>query len=99
MTKKFTLKEQNLSVEIGKYAKLAEGAAWVQQGETIVLATAVSSPTDEFPGFLPLSVDYREPFSAVGKIPGGYLKREGRSTDKEVLTSRLIDRALRPLFP
>ncbi|HJM68931.1 MAG TPA: polyribonucleotide nucleotidyltransferase [Candidatus Babeliales bacterium] len=99
MTKKFTLKEQNLSVEIGKYAKLADGAAWVKQGETIVLATAVSSPTDDFPGFLPLSVDYREPFSAVGKIPGGYLKREGRSTDKEILTSRLIDRALRPLFP
>lgn len=99
MVKKFTLKEQNLSVEIGKYAKLADGAAWLQQGETIVLATAVASPSDEFPGFLPLSVDYREPFSAAGKIPGGYLKREGRSTDKEILTSRLIDRAIRPLFP
>ncbi|MBT4855712.1 polyribonucleotide nucleotidyltransferase [bacterium] len=99
MGKKFTLKEQNISVEIGKYAKLADGAAWMQQGETIVLATACTSPTDEFPGFLPLSVDYREQFSAVGKIPGGYLKREGRASDKEVLTSRLIDRALRPLFP
>ena len=63
------------------------------------MATVVSSPSQEFPGFLPLTVEYREKFSAAGKIPGGYFKREGKITDHEVLTARLIDRALRPMFP
>jgi polyribonucleotide nucleotidyltransferase len=99
MVKKYTLPEFGYEVEIGKVAHQAQGAAWFKQGGTVVLATVVSEPTEEFPGFLPLTVDYREQFSAAGKIPGGYFKREGRSTDKEILTSRLIDRAIRPLFP
>jgi polyribonucleotide nucleotidyltransferase len=99
MVRKFNLPEFGYEVEIGKFARQADGAAWFTHGGTVVLATAVSSPSKDFPGFLPLTVDYREQFSAAGKIPGGYFKREGRSTDKEVLTSRLIDRAMRPLFP
>lgn len=99
MSKKFTLSDFGYEVEVGKVAGQADGAVWFRQGKTVLLATAVSSPSREFPGFLPLMVDYREPFSAAGKIPGGYFKREGRSTDHEVLTSRLIDRAVRPLFP
>lgn len=99
MIKKFSLPDFGYEVEIGKVANQAQGAAWFIHGGTVVLATVVSAPTEEFPGFLPLSVDYREQFAAAGKIPGGYFKREGRLTDKEVLTSRLIDRALRPLFP
>src|SRR3990167_9582203 len=95
----FKLEEFGLEVEIGKYAQQAAGAVWLKQGGTIVLSTVCSAATDEFPGFLPLSVDYREQFAAAGKIPGGYYKREGRSSDKEILTSRLIDRSIRPLFP
>src|SRR5207244_9770223 len=83
----------------GKYARQADAAVWLKQGGTVVLSTVVSAPTQEFPGFLPLSVDYREYFSAAGKIPGGYFKREGKSTDREVLIGRVIDRACRPLFP
>jgi polyribonucleotide nucleotidyltransferase len=98
-SKKFELKEQGIEVEIGKYASQADGAVWLKKGGTVILTTAVTSPARDFPGFLPLSVDYREYFSAVGKIPGGYLKREGRYSDREVLTSRLVDRAIRPLFP
>lgn len=97
--KKFRLEDAGYEVTLGKFAQQADGSAWVQQGGTIVLATVVSAPAKEFPGFLPLTVDYRELFSAAGKIPGGYFKREGKFTDKEVLTARLIDRALRPLFP
>lgn len=99
MVKKFTLEEFGYEVVLGKYARQADGAVWLQQGGTVVLATVVSSPSDEFPGFLPLTIDYREMLSAAGKIPGGYYKREGRSTEKEILTGRLIDRAVRPLFP
>ena len=99
MVKKFSLPEFGYEVEIGKFARQADGAAWFTQGGTVVLATAVSAPSKDFPGFLPLTVDYREQFSAAGKIPGGYFKREGKSTDKEVLTGRLIDRSIRPLFP
>lgn len=100
MTKnKFTLPKYGYSVEINEVARQADGSAWLQKGGTVLLATAVSSPSKEFPGFFPLSVEYREQFSAAGKIPGGYFKREGRSSDKEVLTSRIIDRAIRPLFP
>ncbi len=99
MVKKFSLPEFGYEVEIGKFARQADGAAWLTQGGTVVLATAVSAPSKDFPGFLPLTVDYREQFSAVGKIPGGYFKREGKSTDREVLTGRFIDRAIRPLFP
>jgi len=99
MVRKFSLPEFGYEVEIGKFARQADGAAWLSQEGTVVLATAVSAPSKDFPGFLPLTVDYREQFSAVGKIPGGYFKREGKSTDREVLTGRFIDRAIRPLFP
>ncbi|HSW74018.1 MAG TPA: polyribonucleotide nucleotidyltransferase, partial [Candidatus Limnocylindria bacterium] len=99
MVKKFRIDEFGYEVEIGKFARQADGAAWLTHGGTVVLATAVSAKSQEFPGFLPLTVDYRELFSAGGKIPGGYYKREGKPSDKEVLTGRLIDRAVRPLFP
>ena len=99
MVKKFRLDEFGYEVVLNKYAQQADGAVWFQQGGTVVLATVVSAPSPEFPGFLPLTIDYREQFAAAGKIPGGYFKREGKFTDKEVLTGRLIDRAIRPLFP
>ncbi len=99
MTKKYQLSEFGFEVEIGKVAKQADGAVLFRKGGTVILSTAVCSPSKEFPGFFPLVVDYREQFSAAGKIPGGYYKREGKPTDREVLTSRLIDRSIRPLFP
>ncbi|MCB0309058.1 MAG: polyribonucleotide nucleotidyltransferase, partial [Bdellovibrionales bacterium] len=89
-----------LSVETGKLGKQANGAVVVQYGDTVVFVTAVCSPKDsENKSFLPLSVDYFERFSAAGKIPGGFFKREGRQTEREVLASRLTDRPIRPLFP
>jgi polyribonucleotide nucleotidyltransferase len=89
-----------LSIEMGRIAKQADGAALVRVGDTMVLVAACGSErTREGIDFLPLTVDYRESFYASGKIPGGFLKREGRANDKEVLTSRLIDRPIRPLFP
>lgn len=99
MVRKFQAPDFDYEVEIGFVADQANGAVWFKHGGTVVLATAVSEPTKEFPGFLPLTVEYREQFSAAGKIPGGYYKREGKPTDKEVLTGRLIDRSIRPLFP
>ena len=95
----FTLPEFGYEVTFGKFAGQADGSAWLKQGGTVILSTIVSAPAKEFPGFFPLTVDYREQFAAAGKIPGGYLKREGKSSDREVLTGRLIDRAIRPLFP
>jgi len=88
-----------LSIEVGRMAKQAGGAALVQYGETVVLATAVASESAR-PGidFFPLTCDYQEKSFAAGKIPGGFFKREGRQSEKEVLTSRLIDRPIRPLF-
>jgi polyribonucleotide nucleotidyltransferase len=86
--------------ESGKMAKLADGAATVRCGESIVLASAVSATTmKEGQDFFPLTVDYKEKAAAVGKFPGGYFKREGRPSEKEVLTCRMTDRPLRPLFP
>ena len=99
MEKTFTLQEFGYTIEIGKYARQADGAVWLRQGDTVILATVVENPIKEFPGFLPLTIDYREQFASTGKIPGGYYKREGRPSDKEVLTGRFIDRAIRPLFP
>jgi polyribonucleotide nucleotidyltransferase len=99
MTKKFCLNEFNYEVEIGKVARQADGAVWFQKGGTVVMVAATTAQSTDFPGFLPLSIDYREQFSAAGKIPGGYYKREGKLSDHEVLTGRLIDRSLRPLFP
>ncbi len=89
-----------LKIETGKMAGLANGACLVSYGDTVILATATASkaPRDGI-DFLPLSVDYNEKMYAVGKIPGGYLKREGKPSEKAVLTSRVIDRPVRPLFP
>ena len=91
---------RRLTLETGRIAKQADGAIWATYGDTVVLATAVASQNAK-PGvdFLPLTVDYQERTYAAGKIPGGYFKREGRPSEREVLTSRLIDRPLRPLFP
>ena len=87
-------------IETGKIAKQADGAVTVQLGETIVLVAAVAaSKAKEGQDFFPLTVDYREKAAAAGKFPGGYFKREGRPTEKEILTSRLTDRPIRPLFP
>ena len=89
-----------IQIETGKLAKQADGSVVVQLGDTIVLVAAVAA-TKAKPGqeFFPLTVDYREKAAAAGKFPGGYFKREGRPTEKEILTSRLIDRPIRPLFP
>jgi polyribonucleotide nucleotidyltransferase len=89
-----------ISIETGKIARLADGAVVVTCGDTMILASAVSATTiKEGQDYFPLTVDYREKAAAVGKFPGGYFKREGRPTEKETLTSRMIDRPLRPLFP
>jgi len=90
----------HISIETGKIARLADGAVVVSCGDTMVLASAVSATIiKEGQDYFPLTVDYREKAAAVGKFPGGYFKREGRPTEKETLTSRMIDRPLRPLFP
>jgi polyribonucleotide nucleotidyltransferase len=90
----------NITIETGKLAALADGAVTVRCGETIVFVSAVSATSiKEGQDWFPLSVDYREKAAAVGKFPGGYFKREGRPTEKEILTSRMTDRPLRPLFP
>jgi len=89
-----------ISIETGKVAKLADGAVIVSCGDTMVLVSAVSATAiKEGQDYFPLTVDYREKAAAAGKFPGGYFKREGRPTEKETLTSRMIDRPLRPLFP
>ncbi len=94
------LGDKQIHIETGKLAKQADGAVTVQLGETIVLVAAVAA-TKAKPGqeFFPLTVDYREKAAAAGKFPGGYFKREGRPTEKEILTCRLTDRPIRPLFP
>src|SRR5450755_4367801 len=91
---------RKLILETGKVARQADGAVMVTYGDTTVLCTAVGAKTPK-PGidFFPLTVNYQEKTFAAGKIPGGFFKREGRPTEKEVLTSRLIDRPIRPLFP
>jgi polyribonucleotide nucleotidyltransferase len=91
---------RRLSLETGRLAKQAHGAVLAQYGDTVVLATVVSAyQSREKVDFLPLTVDYQEKTFAAGRIPGGFFKREGRPSEKEILTSRLIDRAMRPLFP
>src|SRR2546427_7263086 len=92
--------DKQIIIETGKLAKQADGAVTVQMGETIVMIAAVAASKAK-PGqdFFPLTVDYREKAAAAGKFPGGYFKREGRPTEKEILTSRLIDRPIRPIFP
>ena len=89
-----------ITIETGKLAKLADGAVTLRCGDTIVLVSAVSATSiKEGQDFFPLTVDYREKAAAVGKFPGGYFKREGRPSEKEILTARMTDRPLRPLFP
>ncbi len=101
ITKTITLGDgRTITIETGKLAKQADGSVMVRMGDTMLLAT-VCSATDAAPGtdFMPLSVDYKEKFAANGRFPGGFTRREGRSSDYEILVSRLVDRALRPLFP
>jgi polyribonucleotide nucleotidyltransferase len=91
--------QNQITIETGKLAKQADGAVTIQMGETIVFVAAVAaSKAKEGQDFFPLTVDYREKAAAAGKFPGGYFKREGRPTEKEILTSRIIDRPIRPLF-
>jgi polyribonucleotide nucleotidyltransferase len=91
---------RTITIETGKLAKQADGSVVVKMGNTMLLATVVSArEANEDVDFMPLSVDYREKFSAAGRFPGGFMKREGRPSDEEILVARLVDRALRPLFP
>ncbi len=90
---------EEILVEHGKVARQADGAVWVQQGGTILIATVVAGKeANPLLGFLPLTVDYREHFAAAGKFPGGFFKRDGKPNEYEILTSRLVDRTLRPMF-
>jgi len=100
-TKTLSIGGRVLALETGRFGKQADGAVMVQYADTMVLVTAVASKelVDGEQDFLPLSVEYREKTAAAGKIPGGFIKREGRPTEKEILSARLIDRPLRPLFP
>ncbi|WP_039041960.1 polyribonucleotide nucleotidyltransferase [Sporosarcina sp. ZBG7A] len=99
--KKFTMDwaGRELTIETGQLAKQANGAVFVRYGETTVLSTATASKKPKALDFFPLTVNYEERLYAVGKIPGGFIKREGRPSEKAILTSRLIDRPIRPLFP
>jgi polyribonucleotide nucleotidyltransferase len=100
VTKEVEVGGKTFSFETGRFAKQADGAVMVRYADTMVLATVVSSKeTKEGQDFFPLQVEYREKTSAAGKIPGGFFKREGRPTEKEILSSRLIDRPIRPMFP
>ena len=91
---------RTISIETGKLAKQADGAVEVRMGNTMLLATVVSAKeAGEGVDFMPLQVEYKEKFSSAGRFPGGFLKREGRASDYEILTARLVDRVLRPLFP
>lgn len=97
---KTTFAGRELTVETGKVCGLANGSCWVRYGETVVMVNVAASPKPrEGVDFFPLSVDYEEKLYAVGKIPGGFLKREGRPSEKAILTSRVVDRPMRPLFP
>ncbi|HSW50680.1 MAG TPA: hypothetical protein VLH09_10925, partial [Bryobacteraceae bacterium] len=99
-TVEIDLDGRKLSLETGKIAKQAGGSVVVRLGDTVVLVTACSAEEPR-PGasFFPLTVDYREYTYAAGRFPGGFIKREGRPTEKEILTCRMIDRPIRPLFP
>ena len=99
-TESFSYGQHTVTLETGEIARQASGAVVVNMQDTVVLATVVAAKSSK-PGqdFFPLTVDYMEKTYAAGKIPGGFFKREGRPSEKETLTSRLIDRPLRPLFP
>src|SRR5512146_3325287 len=90
---------RKLVIETGRMANQAAGSALVQFGETVVLAAVTVSPSQSPLPFFPLTVEYRERTYAAGKIPGGYIKREGRPSDKEILSARIVDRSIRPLLP
>src|ERR671914_432243 len=94
-----TFAGRKLVVETGRMAKQAAGSAVVQYGDTMVLAAVTVSETQSTLPFFPLTVEYREKTYAAGKIPGGFIKREGRPSDAEILSARIIDRSIRPLFP
>src|SRR5919112_2825487 len=94
-----TIGDKTITIETGRLAKQASGAVVVRLGDTMTLVAVVAAPGREGLDFFPLTVDYREKTYAAGKFPGGFIKREGRPTTKEILTSRLIDRPIRPLFP
>ena len=97
---KTELAGRELKVETGKTCGLSNGSCWVHYGETVVMVNAtMSAKPREGIDFFPLSVDYEEKLYSVGKIPGSFLKREGRPSEKAILTSRLVDRPIRPLFP
>src|SRR5947207_7580711 len=99
-TRDISVGGRTISIETGRLAKQADGAVVVRSGDTMVLVTAQAAANPrEGIDFLPLTVDYREYTYASGRIPGGFFKREGKPSEKEVLTSRLIDRPIRPLFP
>ena len=99
-TFKTTFAGRELMVETGKVCGLANGSCWVHYGETVVMVnvTASAKPREGI-DFFPLSVDYEERLYAVGKIPGSFMKREGKPSEKAILTSRMVDRPIRPLFP
>ncbi|MGH2574832.1 MAG: polyribonucleotide nucleotidyltransferase, partial [Ignavibacteria bacterium] len=100
MIKEITLGGKTLKIETGKLAKQSNGSALITYGETVVLCTVVAKEEEaEGMDYFPLQVEYREKTAAVGKIPGGFFKREGKPSEKEVLSARLIDRPIRPLFP
>src|SRR5512135_1401254 len=100
ITKEITLEGKVFSFETGRFAKQADGAVMVKYADTMVLATVVSErEPKEGSDFFPLQVEYREKTASAGKIPGGFFKREGRPSEKEILSSRLIDRPIRPMFP
>src|SRR5437667_5889918 len=99
-TVEIDLDGQKITLETGKIAKQSNGAVIVRSGDTVVLVSACANEEPKAnAAFFPLTVDYREYTYAAGKFPGGFIKREGRPTEKEILTSRLIDRPIRPLFP
>src|SRR3954453_15787168 len=93
-----TIGGKTITLETGRLAKQSSGAVVVRLGDTMTLVATVAAPGREGLDFFPLTVDYREKFYVAGKFPGGFIKREGRPTNKEILSSRLIDRPIRPLF-
>ena len=91
---------RTIEIETGKLAKQADGSVVVRLGDTMVLAAVTcAKDAEENVDFMPLQVDYKEKFAAAGRFPGGFMKREGKASDSEILVARLVDRALRPLFP
>lgn len=101
MPKVFKMPGYNFEADLGRFARQADGSVWLRAGNNVILATVVASKSKPSgsQGFFPLTVEYRERMASVGKIPGGFIKREGRLSDSEVLSSRIVDRSIRPLFP